>query len=198
GAAALAGAAVHRADEERSIRDAAERDAMARLEESERGAAESGSLAGEERARAEAERRIREAEERQRKAEQRDSAAAEEPVREPAAGIGPLEGVGAPSAGVEEGGAQGERSMPELPAREAEPAGGPVQRAALASELHETEARLADAQRRTDEALERAAQRLKEVEARASAAEARAARADRLAQLKTAETDREHRLRELL
>ena len=73
---------------QRSIREAAEREALARLEQSERRTAEAGAAEGEERVREEAERRIREAEQAQPPAEpaepaERPDEEAEPPAEQP-------------------------------------------------------------------------------------------------------------------
>ncbi len=163
---------VQRAHEERAIRDATERAAMARLGQVrgarclERRDGRGGESPGRGRA-ADPRRRGR-----QREAEKRMEQVGtetDEGVGEPVEAAQRLEGV---EVGAMEKG-----------------------RTELADELQQAEARLADRKQRTAEALERAAKRLEEAEARASEAEARAARAERLAKLKTEETEHERRLR---
>ena len=68
----------------------------------------------------------------------------------------------------------------------------------LARELALTEERFAESKRLTDDALERAAARLNEIEARAVAAERRAEQAEKLAAEKGEEAKRTERLREML
>jgi DNA uptake protein ComE-like DNA-binding protein len=68
----------------------------------------------------------------------------------------------------------------------------------LTAELQRAEARLTDQRQRTTDALERATKRLQDTEARASDAESRAARAERLARLRTEETEHERRLQDML
>ena len=172
------------ADEERALREAAERAALARLGQAERPPEselipeppedaelppavepeldsleedERARQQQEERVRAEAERRIREVEAMQREGEGRSAPVAGREGEEP---------------GVPEG--------------------------SLGHELIETEQRLAESRQRTAEALDRAAQRLEQVESRAAEAERRAVRAEELAALKAEEIERAERLREML
>ena len=161
--------------EERSIQEAAEREALARLVDAERRA---GAVTEPDEARiqGETERRISEA------AERVESEATVEQPEAPGTAPG-----------------QAQPASPAPPVRETpglEPRRAHEQE--LAREIEDTEARLAAAQQRTAEALDRATSRLKEVEARASEAEARAEHAEEFAKLKKEEAERESRLRELL
>ena len=68
----------------------------------------------------------------------------------------------------------------------------------LSRELSETERRLSETQQRMAEALERATEKLREVENRAAEAEERAERAERLALVRADESERAERLRGML
>lgn len=190
-----------RDEHERQLRAAAERQALARLEETQR-------ELGEEHAVAEAERRIRELEQRQREAEQRleeaRAKAEERAERATAAAVaaeqllrvddafadpGPGDAAAEPDPGDALADArETERRFEQRRERDDE----------LASELEAAERRLAENQRRSAEALKRAAERLDEIEARAAKAEERAERAQRLADLRSEEAERTQRLREML
>lgn len=204
--------------EERAIREAAERAALARLGRAESPpepalAPQADAFEEDERARqqddqrvqAEAERRIREVEDAQREAEARAEEAkpAAEERKHQAAGVeaeaarrrAPAERA---PAGPEPDASQHPKLLAELRDAQRQLDERPAGEDALARELAETEQRLADNQQRTAEALERAAERLEQVESRAAQAEQRAERAERLAAVKAEEIERAERLRETL
>ncbi len=160
--------------DERLVREAAEREAVARLEQAEGGSEEDRLRAESERVRIETEQRIQEAEEVQ--------VAAPEPPPAVAAGdASPREAL-----------------MRELHETDRQLVEGREQEAQLANELEQAEQRLLESQRRTAEALEQATQRLEAVEGRVTEAEERAARAERLVELKAEGVGREGELREML
>ncbi|MET0128950.1 MAG: helix-hairpin-helix domain-containing protein, partial [Solirubrobacterales bacterium] len=158
---------------DQSIREAAEREALARLAEAER--------------RSDAER----------------AGAAEAPAVEQGAGAPEeaeerIERARAEPAGTAAPEPRREALLAELQRTEEQLEQHRAQEQELARELTDTEQRIAANRRRTEEALERAASRLQEVEARAAEAEERAQRAEELTKADDDELEKTDRLREML